>query len=116
MAAPERLRRPFPAAGIAWGKYTEGHPRPALLPVIAKMLESGDNAIQESEAVDAINAVNYDGQAIVDQAVAHGGLTVISTGVVSFGIPSFHTHMVAELERNAKRKTPSPSSPRLAAG
>ena len=112
LSAGDQARRNYYDARL----NTIPHKTPALLPVIAKMLESGDNAIQESEAVDAINAANYDGQTIVDQAVAHGVLTVISTGVVSFGIPSFHTHMVGELERNAKRKTRSPSSPRPAGG
>ena len=61
----------------------------AMLPVIETMLETGRVSLRRSEAV--MKTVN-DGENVVQQAIAHGVLT-LDRGGVSFGIPSFHSHM-----------------------
>ena len=61
----------------------------AMLPVIETMLETGRVSLRRSEAVMKIA---NDGENVVQQAIAHGVLT-LDRGGVSFGIPSFHSHM-----------------------
>ena len=61
----------------------------AILPVIETMQETGRVSLRRSEAVMKIA---NDGESVVQQAIAHGVLT-LDRGGVSFGIPSFHSHM-----------------------
>ena len=68
----------------------------AMLPVIETMLETGRKSLRRSEAVAVVGnrsaEASSDGENIVQQAIAHGVLT-LDKGGVSFGIPSFHSHM-----------------------
>ena len=77
----------------------------AMLPVIETMLETGRKSLRRSEAVAVVepstrvregpaprSKPSLDGENIVQQAIAHGVLT-LNRGGVSFGIPSFHSHM-----------------------
>ena len=66
----------------------------AMLAVVGAMRELGRDSLRMKEAVDALNDASYDGPATVREAVAHGILTVDDEGALSFGIPSFHSHMM----------------------
>ena len=103
------------AEALAWGDRARTdyynsrlevipHKTPAMLPVIAKMLELDQDAIGKDEAVAAVDALNGDGRTIVNAAIAHGVLTFTNDGMPSFGVPSFRTHMVRALEMHAKRR------------
>ena len=70
---------------------------PSMLPVIAKMLDAGINTITEQLAVAEIDGAGFNGAETVNLAVARGVLTR-TKGRISFGIPSFHAHMAAELK------------------
>ena len=61
----------------------------AMLPVIETMQETNRVSLRRSEAVMKIA---NDGENVVQHAIAHGVLT-LDRGGVSFGIPSFHSHM-----------------------
>ena len=83
----------------------------AMLPVIETMVGSGRPWLRRSEAVRAVNegssaaaGASLDGENIVRQAIAHGVLT-LEKGGVSFGIPSFHSHMGQLLEEHRQRQT-----------
>ena len=68
----------------------------AMLPVIETLLETGRKSLRRSEAVAVVGnrsaEASSDGENILQQAIAHGVLT-LGKGGVSFGIPSFHSHM-----------------------
>lgn len=70
----------------------------AMLPVIEAMAETGRKSLPRSEAVRAVSGAAFDGENVVQRAIAHGVLTVGNDGV-SFGIPSFHDHMEQRLDR-----------------
>ena len=83
----------------------------AMLPVIETMVGSGRPWLRRSEAVRAVNegssaaaGASLDGENTVRQAIAHGVLT-LEKGGVSFGIPSFHSHMEQLLEEHRRRQT-----------
>ena len=67
--------------------------RPRMMPVIARMMRDGETALQKRQAEAAVSEAGEDGKAAVADAIAHGVLTLGLDGNVSFGIPSFHTHM-----------------------
>lgn len=73
----------------------------AMLPVIEAMVETGRTSLRRAEAVSAVAGASFDGENAVRQAIAHGVLTVDSGGV-SFGIPSFHGHMVQLLDSHRR--------------
>ena len=64
----------------------------AVLPIVQIMLEQNRNVLWQEEAAQAINNASFDGEETVRQAIAHGVLTLESGGV-SFGVPSFRSHM-----------------------
>ena len=110
------------AEALAWGDRARTdyynsrlevipHKTPAMLPVIAKMLELDQDAIGEDEAVAAVDALNGEGRTIVNAAIAHGALTLTNDGTVSFGVPSFRTHMVRALEQHQKRRRLATTTP-----
>ena len=78
----------------------------AMLPVIDRMLAEGRDSLRRSEAVAAVAARFPDGEEIIRQAIAHGVLT-LQRGGVSFGIPSFHRHMVGLLEELGAGSAPA---------
>ena len=71
----------------------------AMLPVIETMLATGRESLRRAEAIEVVNAAAFDGEATVHQAIAHGVLT-LERGGVSFGIPSFCSHMERLLEEH----------------
>lgn len=66
----------------------------AMLAVVGAMRTLGRDSLRMKEAVDALNDAPYDGPATVREAIAHGILTADDEGALSFGIPSFHSHMM----------------------
>ena len=70
--------------------------RPSRMLALAKhMVESGKHIVSWDEAAAAISAT--DGHDVLADAVAKGVLTTDEYHRVSFGIPSFHDHMAAEV-------------------
>lgn len=70
--------------------------RPSRMLALAKhMVESGKRIVFWDEAAAAISAT--EGQDVLADAVAKGVLTTDEYHRVSFGIPSFHDHMAAEV-------------------
>ena len=69
--------------------------RDAMQPVIDAMAEAGTNAMTRRQAATAIESAHGgEGAAAVDSAIAHGVLSVSDDGLLRFGIPSFHAHML----------------------
>ena len=66
----------------------------AMLAVVGAMRALGRDSLRMKEAVDALNDASYDGPATVREAIAHGILTADDEGALSFGIPSFHSHVM----------------------
>ena len=89
----------------------------AMLPVIETLFETGRESLRRSEAVKAVNEASLDGENTVRQAIAHGVLT-LDKGGVSFGIPSFHSHMEQllkehrQLQRQLRQRACSAGSDR----
>ena len=74
----------------------------SVLPVIAKMLDAGVDRLTVPTAIAEIDKTGLNGREELAAAVTHGVLT--SDGpVVSFGIPSFHTHMAHALKAYRKQ-------------
>lgn len=74
--------------------------RPSRMLALAKhMVDSGKRIVFWDEAAAAISASHdeTDGQDVLADAVAKGVLTTDEYHRVSFGIPSFHDHMAAEV-------------------
>ena len=82
----------------------------AVLPVVRAMREQTRNVLWQEEAVQAINAASFDGEETVRQAIAHGVLT-LEGGGVSFGIPSFRSHMNDLLRQRQTVGTPAHGRP-----
>ena len=82
----------------------------AVLPVVRAMLEQNRNVLWQEEAVQAINDASFDGEETVRQAIAHGVLT-LEGGGVSFGIPSFRSHMNDLLRMRQTVGTPAHGPP-----
>ena len=77
----------------------DGHPK--MLPVIAHMRKLGATSMSKWQAEDVVSATGrVDGGEAVAAAIRHGVLTVDDGHGVSFGIPSFHNHMLGLLERD----------------
>ena len=70
-----------------------------LLPLVGHMMNSGQDAVGQSEA----RAILHDDGELIDSAVAHGVLTQSPRGDLSFAIPSFANYMEA-WHRNAASK------------
>lgn len=75
----------------------------AVLPVVEFMLRHHRRSLRRGDAVDAVDKAGADGDSVVEEAIAHGVLTVDGQGDVSFGIPSFHSHMGQRLERRRRQ-------------
>ena len=65
----------------------------AMFPIVRRLSEAGTEALGELEAIKLYDESEYDGERVVDQAVAHGVLTLNPDGTVGFGIPSFKQYM-----------------------
>ena len=65
----------------------------AMYPIVRWMRNANADALGELEAIKLYDESEYDGERVVDQAVAHGVLTLNADGTVGFGIPSFKNYM-----------------------
>lgn len=72
-------------------------PFDAVVPIAAALDAQQKNALRESEASDVATTGRFDGEAVVDDAIAHGVLTRHPDGTVGFGIPSFRDYMADQL-------------------
>ena len=78
-----------------------GEGRPRMLPLIERMENTGSVRMSQRAAAKAItDAGDDDGKAAVADAIQHGVLTLENDEFVSFGIPSFHGHMVGVLRQH----------------
>ena len=66
----------------------------AMLAVVGAMRALGRDSLRMKEASEALDDASYDGAATVREAIAHGILTADDEGALSFGIPSFHSHVM----------------------
>ena len=74
----------------------------AVLPVVEFMARHSRQSLRRAEAVEALDNAGLDSDDVVEQAIAHGVLTVDVEGDVSFGIPSFHSHMAERLKKRRR--------------
>ncbi len=81
----------------------------AILPVVEAMILEGRSSLRKSEAISAVDKAKLDGKGVVNDAIRHGVLSM-DRGAVSFGIPSFHSHMVNEHQRLERACRPTMSS------
>ena len=72
-------------------------PFDAMMPIVAVLDARRTDALRESEAIDVATKGKFDGEAILDDAIAHGVLTRHPDGTVGFGIPSFRDYMTEQL-------------------
>ncbi len=73
-----------------------GRGRSRMVPVIARMAKE---SVRSLDVQDAIDAAGADGERAVADAIQHGVLTLERDESVSFGIPSFHRHMMEVLRQ-----------------
>ena len=74
-------------------------PFDAVMPIAAALDAQKKDALRESDAIDAATKGKFDGEAVVDDAIAHGVLTRHPDGTVGFGIPSFRDYMAEQLDQ-----------------
>ena len=74
-------------------------PFDAVMPIAAALEAQKKEALSESEAIAAATTGKFDGEAVVDDAIAHGVLTRHPDGTVGFGIPSFRDYMAEQVGR-----------------
>ena len=72
--------------------------RSVIHPVVELMRHRKVTALTRKEAALVVSESGENGDAVVRQAIEHGVLE-LDKGEVSFGIPSFHTHMQQSLDR-----------------
>ena len=72
--------------------------RTVIHPVVKRMRDRNTTVLTRKDAATAVSQSGLDGDAVVQQAIAHGVLE-LDKGEVSFGIPSFHAHMQRSLDR-----------------
>lgn len=72
-------------------------PFDAVMPIVAALCTQKRDALREGEAINAANQGGFDGETVVDEAIAHGVLTRHPDGSVGFGIPSFQDYMTDQL-------------------
>ena len=81
-------------------------PFDAMMPMVAALEAQKTDALSESAAIAACTTGKLDGEAIVDDAIAHGVLTRHPDGTIGFGIPSFRDYMAEQL-RLLRRERPA---------
>ena len=83
-------------------------PFDAMMPVVAALDAQEKEVLREGEAIDVASRGRFDGEAVVDDAIAHGVLTRHPDGTVGFGIPSFRDYMAVQLNAlSAAKVAPS---------
>ena len=85
--------------------------RGAVFPVVRAMAEGKCSSLPRAEAALAVDQARYDGGHAIEQAIRHGVLTLDDEGCLSFGIPSFHTHMGRLLAERERRQQALASGP-----
>lgn len=85
--------------------------RDAVFPVVRAMAEGKCGSLPRAEAALAVDQARYDGRHTIEQAIRHGVLTLDDEGCLSFGIPSFHTHMGRLLRSASDASRPLASGP-----
>ena len=78
--------------------------RNAMLALATVMRDSGRQMLDIDDAKAAVGAAGHEGEA-VDAGIESGALT-LQQGNVSFGIPSFHGHMMALLRQREQERSP----------
>lgn len=78
--------------------------RNAMLALASVMRDSGRETLDIDEAKAAVAAAGHEGEA-VEAGIESGALT-LQQGNVSFGIPSFHGHMMALLRQREQERSP----------
>ena len=80
---------------------------PKMLPVIAHMKRVGVTSLPKRKAAAVVTDAGEDnGKEAVAAAIQHGVLTVDDEDGVSFGIPSFHSHMVQLHDKHLSNTRP----------
>ena len=74
-------------------------PFDAVMPIAAALEAQKKDALSESQAIAVATTGKFDGEAVVDDAIAHGVLTRHPDGTVGFGIPSFRDYMAEQVGR-----------------
>ena len=69
----------------------------ALAPIVAALDKRGAEAMLVDDAIAAFRGTKHDGQAVVEEAVAHGVLARQRDGTVGFGIPSFQAFLQGQV-------------------
>ena len=69
----------------------------ALAPIVAALDKRGAEAMLVDDAIAAFRGTKHDGQAVVEEAVAHGVLARQRDGTVGFGIPSFQAFLEGQV-------------------
>ena len=77
--------------------------RNPMLALASVMRDSGRRTLDIDDAKAAVVAAGHDGEA-VDAGIESGALTLLR-GEVSFGIPSFHDHMLDLLRQHEQERT-----------
>ena len=78
--------------------------RNSILALASVMRDSGRRTLDIDDAKAAVVAAGHEGEA-VDAGIESGALTLLH-GDVSFGIPSFHNHMLDLLRQREQERTP----------
>ena len=85
----------------------DGHSQ--MLPVIEHLVRSDMDSMPQVDAENAVSEAGVgDGEVVVESALKHGVLSKGDGGVVSFGIPSFRTHMEGILRQREALRHNSP--------
>ena len=79
-------------------RLSMGHSRQPMIAVAAAMEAARANALAYHEAEDAVVAAGFQPDDL-ERAIVHGSLSYGREGNVSFGIPSFHSHMAGLLAK-----------------
>ena len=79
-------------------RLSMGHSHQPMIAVAAAMEAAKTNALAYHEAEDAVVAAGFRPDDL-ERAIAHGSLSYGREGNVSFGIPSFHSHMAGLLAK-----------------
>ena len=79
--------------------------RNAMLALAVVMRDSARQTLDIDEAKAAVVSAGHDGEA-VDAGIESGALTLLHSDV-SFGIPSFHRHMIDLLRQREQERAPA---------
>lgn len=75
-----------------------------LTALVERMTSLGETVLDRREAESALAEIVDDGAAFLDETIAKGVLTANSLGGLTFGIPSFHSYMVDQVQAAVRRR------------